>query len=107
MIATSDAHRLHAFGRHYTSMPMPSALTVENVFAALRSGPLRLTSPAWSLDDFVSAIYFVFLTHPFRCGARWLSRLRAEEQPWRDRKLRPSRPMRRRAVASQGRLLDL
>src|SRR5439155_23951678 len=60
MIATSDAHRLHAFGRHYTSIPMPPALTVENVFAALRSGPLRLTSPASSFTDFVSAIYFVF-----------------------------------------------
>jgi predicted metal-dependent phosphoesterase TrpH len=66
MIATSDAHRLHAFGRHYTSMPMPPALTVENVFAGLRSGPLRLTSPASSLTDFVGAIYFVFFTHPFR-----------------------------------------
>jgi predicted metal-dependent phosphoesterase TrpH len=66
LIATSDAHRLHAFGRHYTSMPMPPALTVENVLAGLRSGPLRLTSPPSSLRDFVSAIYFVFLTHPFR-----------------------------------------
>jgi predicted metal-dependent phosphoesterase TrpH len=66
MIATSDAHRLHAFGRHYTSMPMPPALTVENVLAGLRSGPLRLTSPASSLRDFLSAIYFVFLAHPFR-----------------------------------------
>ena len=66
MIATSDAHRLHAFGRHYTSMPMPPALTVENVFAGLRSGPLRLTSPPSSLRDFLSAIYFVFLAHPFR-----------------------------------------
>ena len=66
LIATSDAHRLHAFGRHYTSMPMPSALTPENLFAALRSGPLRLTSPASSFADFVSAIYFVFLAHPFR-----------------------------------------
>src|SRR6266513_4508737 len=66
MIATSDAHRLHAFGRHYTSMPMPPALTVENVFASLRSGPLRLTSPPSSVPDFVSAIYFVFLKHPFR-----------------------------------------
>src|SRR6266540_6306291 len=51
MIATSDAHRLHAFGRHYTSMPMPATLTVENVFAGLRSGPLRLTSPASSPRD--------------------------------------------------------
>src|SRR6184192_4688330 len=66
LIATSDAHRLHAFGRHYTSMPMPPALTVENVFAGLRSGPLRLTSPPSSFTDFVSAIYFVFLAHPFR-----------------------------------------
>src|SRR3954468_1852612 len=66
MIATSDAHRLHAFGRHYTSMPMPPALTVENVLAGLRSGPLRLTSPPSSLTDFLSAIYFVFLAHPFR-----------------------------------------
>jgi predicted metal-dependent phosphoesterase TrpH len=66
LVATSDAHRLHAFGRHYTSMPMPSALTVENVFAGLRSGPVRLTSPPSSLTDFMSAIYFVFLTHRFR-----------------------------------------
>src|SRR5439155_5940023 len=41
LIATSDAHRLHAFGRHYTSISMPSELTVENVFAALRSESLR------------------------------------------------------------------
>src|SRR5262249_17766479 len=66
LIATSDAHRLHAFGRHYTSIPAPPALTVENVFAALRGGPLRLTSPASSVTDLVSAIYFVFLAHPFR-----------------------------------------
>ena len=66
MIATSDAHRLHAFGRHYTSMRMPPALTVENVFGGLRSGPLRLTSPPSSLKEFVSAIHFVFLKHPFR-----------------------------------------
>jgi predicted metal-dependent phosphoesterase TrpH len=66
LIATSDAHRLNAFGRHYTSVPMPSVLTLENVFAALRSGPLRLTSPASSFADLVSAVYFVFLAHPFR-----------------------------------------
>ena len=74
MIATSDAHRLHAFGRHYTSMPTPPALTVENVFAGLRSGPLRLTSPASSLTDFLSAIYFVFLKHPFRVWRKMTAR---------------------------------
>ena len=66
LIATSDAHRLHAFGRHYTSIPLPQALTVENVFAALHNGPLRLTSPPCSFRDLLSAIYFVFLAHPFR-----------------------------------------
>src|ERR1700737_4106256 len=39
LIATSDAHRLHAFGRHYTSIPRPLELTTENTFAALRRGP--------------------------------------------------------------------
>jgi predicted metal-dependent phosphoesterase TrpH len=66
LIATSDAHRLHAFGRHYTSIPMPSALTVENVFMALRGSPLRLTSPPSSFTDLLSAIYFVFVVHRFR-----------------------------------------
>jgi predicted metal-dependent phosphoesterase TrpH len=70
LIATSDAHRLHAFGRHYSSIPMPPALTAENVFTALRNGPLRLTSPAGSLFDLASAVYFVFLAHPFRVRRR-------------------------------------
>ena len=66
LIATSDAHRLHAFGAHYTSMPHPVALTCENVFTALRTGPIRLTSPASSIVDLANAIYWIFLAHPFR-----------------------------------------
>lgn len=66
LIATSDAHRLHAFGRHYTSIPRPRELTVENVLAALRSGPLHLTSPPASMRELASAIYWVFLKHPFQ-----------------------------------------
>src|SRR5437667_1557906 len=66
LIATSDAHRLHAFGRHHTSIPMPHSLTAENVFAALRNGPLQLTSTPCSFADLVNAIYFVFFAHPFR-----------------------------------------
>jgi predicted metal-dependent phosphoesterase TrpH len=66
LIATSDAHRLHAFGSHYTTIPRPVALTCENVFAALRNDPLRLTSPAASIVDLASAIYWIFLAHPFR-----------------------------------------
>jgi predicted metal-dependent phosphoesterase TrpH len=66
LIATSDAHRLHAFGRHYTSIRRPSDLTCENVFGTLRNGPIRLTSPPCTFVDLVSAIYFIFLAHPFR-----------------------------------------
>jgi predicted metal-dependent phosphoesterase TrpH len=77
LIATSDAHRLHAFGRHYTSIPRLAALTAENVFAALRKGPLRLTSPPASIVDLASAIYFIFLAHPFRRRQRQSSHGRA------------------------------
>jgi predicted metal-dependent phosphoesterase TrpH len=66
MIATSDAHRLDAFGRHYTSMPRPAEITCEQVFAGLRDGPLRLTSPPCTWRDLWSSIYFIFLSHPWR-----------------------------------------
>ncbi|MEP6602870.1 MAG: PHP domain-containing protein [Spartobacteria bacterium] len=70
LIATSDAHRLRAFGRHYTSIPRPNELTTENVLAALRHGPMRLTSPAASIVDLASAIYWIFLAHPFQLRRR-------------------------------------
>jgi predicted metal-dependent phosphoesterase TrpH len=89
LIATSDAHRLHAFGRHYTSIAGPgyrsanrsgvpvalgnegsreaaSTLSCEELFDALREGSARLTSPPASLSDFFNAVYFIFLAHPFR-----------------------------------------
>jgi predicted metal-dependent phosphoesterase TrpH len=70
LIATSDAHQLHAFGSHYTSIPRPPALTIGNVLAALRHGPLRLTSPPCSVVDLISTIYWVFVAHPRRRRAR-------------------------------------
>jgi predicted metal-dependent phosphoesterase TrpH len=66
LIATSDAHQLHAFGRHYTSIPRPYELTIEKVFAALRNGPRRVVSPSASIVDLASMIYFFFFTHPVR-----------------------------------------
>ena len=70
LIATSDAHRLSAFGSHYTSIPRPEALTIDAVFAALRSGPLRLTSPPATIRDIVSSFYFIFIEHPRRLRGR-------------------------------------
>lgn len=66
LLATSDAHRLTAFGGHYTSIPRPSVLTPENVFAALRSGVGRVTSPPASMSDIVSTFFFTFVAHPWR-----------------------------------------
>jgi len=56
MIATSDAHRLHAFGRHYTSMPMPSALTIEKTFLADCAAARCANKSSFELTDFLSAI---------------------------------------------------
>lgn len=66
LIATSDAHQLHAFGRHYTSIPRPRELTIENVFEALRNGPREAISPPASTIDLISMIYFFFFVHPVR-----------------------------------------
>ena len=73
LIATSDAHRLHAFGSHYTSISQPAELTIMNVLVALRSGRLRLTTPPCSARDLVSTIYWVFIAHPIKLMLRALS----------------------------------
>jgi predicted metal-dependent phosphoesterase TrpH len=70
LIATSDAHRLHAFGSNYTSIPRPMELTVENVLATLRRGSLRVTNPPCGFVDLISTIYFVFVAHPWRMRQR-------------------------------------
>jgi len=64
VIATSDAHRLSAFGGHYTAIPRPNDLTCEGVFQALRTGSLQQVSPPCTWKDFLGAIYWIFLSHP-------------------------------------------
>ena len=66
LVATSDAHRLEAFGNHYTSIPRPAELTVESLLRTLRRGPLRLTSPPSSWRDLLQVCYFLFIKHPIR-----------------------------------------
>jgi len=66
LIAASDAHRLSAFGYHYTSIPRPRELTAESVIAQLRLGQLRITSPAATFQEIISTFYFVFIQHPLR-----------------------------------------
>jgi predicted metal-dependent phosphoesterase TrpH len=66
LIATSDAHQLSAFGAHYTSIPRPAELTPEDVFAMLRTGVSRLTSPPATFVHLISTFYFIFVLHPWR-----------------------------------------
>ena len=66
LLATSDAHRLQAFGEHYTSIPRPTEMTVEAVLRVLREGPHRLTSPPATWRDLWNVFYFIFLWHPIR-----------------------------------------
>lgn len=66
LLATSDAHQLSAFGSHYTSIPRPDELTAESVFAELRAGRGRLTSPPASMADLLSTMYFIFVLHPMQ-----------------------------------------
>jgi predicted metal-dependent phosphoesterase TrpH len=66
LLATSDAHRLRAFGAHYTSIPRPRELTPAALIRALREGPSRLTSPPSSWPDLLNVFYFVFIKHPLR-----------------------------------------
>jgi hypothetical protein len=89
LIATSDAHQLHAFGSHYTSIPRPAELTVENVIKALRSGPLQLTCPPCGFVDLISTMYWLFIKHPFRLMSHRPSRgperqcpLESGQQTW-------------------------
>lgn len=72
LLATSDAHRLAAFGSHYTSLLRPAELTVAAIFQTLRTGPLRLTSPPSSWRDLFTVFYFVFFVHPVRKRLRRL-----------------------------------
>ncbi len=66
LLGTSDAHQLSAFGSHYTSIPRPAAWTPEAVFALLRSGVGRVTSPPCSTMDLLSTLHFIFVLHPLR-----------------------------------------
>ena len=70
LLATSDAHRLQAFGQHYTMVKHRGVLTVESFLEALHAGPLRLTSPPSSLTEVIRLCWFLFVLHPLRMRRR-------------------------------------
>jgi len=66
MIATSDAHRLDAFGRHYTSH---AAATRDHLRASFRGFAGRAVAPNESALHLARSLefdYFIFLSHPWR-----------------------------------------
>lgn len=70
LVATSDAHRLWAFGRFYSEIGIGAndgPLTTDTLFQAIRSGHVRLTSPPHSLWQLATAFAFLFVEHPVRC----------------------------------------
>lgn len=72
LVATSDAHQLHAFGDNYTMIRRPAELTAAGVFAGLRAGAIRLNSPPATFRDLISTAYFIFVAHNLRLWRRRL-----------------------------------
>jgi predicted metal-dependent phosphoesterase TrpH len=66
LVATSDAHRLRGFGRHYSWVDTGGARTVEALFAGIRAGRVRRVSPRCSPWDFADTLYDVVIGHPLR-----------------------------------------
>lgn len=77
LLATSDAHRLSAFGSHYTSMPRPAELTIESFFAGLRESTIRLTSPPCTWPQLVRALWMVVSSRFQKRKTRTAARLPA------------------------------
>jgi len=65
LIATSDAHRLGAFGQHYSLVEAPAA-TPEAIFDAIRDNCLRPVSPRLSPAQFARHLWWIFVEHEMR-----------------------------------------
>jgi len=66
LIATSDAHRLDAFGAHYSLVQAPQNATPEAIFEAIRNGCIRPVSPPFSTGRFARHFWWVFVEHELR-----------------------------------------
>ncbi len=65
MLATSDAHRLSKFGKHFSYVE--SNRDVGSLFAAIRANRIRLESPPAGARDFLEMLRYIFIEHPVRC----------------------------------------
>ena len=69
MLATSDAHRLDYFGRHYTLVRAPAGdapPTAEALFDAIRAGEVRAVGDPWPFLEFLRYAWWIFAVHEFR-----------------------------------------
>lgn len=66
LIATSDAHRLSSFGRHFTEIDLEAPPSIPSVFQAIRSHNLRRVSPPMTLPEILVSLAYIFVEHPVR-----------------------------------------
>ena len=66
VLATSDAHRLAAFGAHYSWVEAPAGAAPEAVFDAIRGGCVQPVSPALSPVQFARHLWWIFVQHEAR-----------------------------------------
>lgn len=66
LIATSDAHRLCGFGRHFSYVQAPADAEPEVIFDAIRGGCVRPVSPALSTAQFARQLWWIGVEHELR-----------------------------------------
>ena len=66
LIATSDSHRLEAFGQHYSLVQADAHAGPETIFDAIRNGCLRPVSPPLSTVQFARNLWWIFVEHEMK-----------------------------------------
>ncbi len=69
LLATSDAHRLDYFGRHYTLVKAEhngDDASAEAIFDAIRAGACRTVCPPYPIFKFLQYAWWVLAEHEFR-----------------------------------------
>ncbi len=62
LVATSDAHRFHGFGRHYTLIEADPDAGVEGIFEAIRNHCVKPVSPDMTNAQLAKQLWCMFVT---------------------------------------------
>jgi predicted metal-dependent phosphoesterase TrpH len=75
LVATSDAHRLSGFGRHFSLIQAPADATPEAIFEAIRAGCVKPVSPDLTGSQVARQLWWMFVTHKWQ---EWQARFGAK-----------------------------